>query len=153
MGLKKNKGGEVMRALKLLLSVVLLALSFIANAKTYGLYRKVEYLPEETNLAPFEWKVFLEDQVKLTSDVYGVFTPYGYKVRAEGIWLKPSGIYGDYLHCDLTLEKNEFPMDNQWDVIWSESNVIFAPGQVYYHQGEIAGRRYRMLLKFIVQEE
>lgn len=136
-------------------SLLLLALMIFGTdtfAATYALYRKVEYLPQEGS-GPYEWRLFSEDHVEMSPQVYAVFTPYGYKVRAEGLWLKNKGIVGGSLHCDLSLEKNEFPMDDTWDVLWTEKDYIFTPGQSFLHRGEIAGRPYRMLIKFLQVSE
>ncbi len=75
----------------------------------------------------------------------GIMTHWAYQVRAELLWLEQFRRTGDRLVCQMTFEKNDFPLDEVWDPLWTKEH-IFELGVPYFFESQILDRKFRITL-------
>lgn len=108
--------------------------------------RTIETKPK--NAPASEYSIWRKYQTPLSpAPPYGIQTTVGYKIRAESIWLERLVLANGNLYSVMVFEKNEFPMDDQWDTIW-ETRHVFRPDTPFVHEGSIADLDYRMTITF-----
>lgn len=73
-----------------------------------------------------------------------ILVPWSYKVRGENLSFSDLALEGDALKAVATLDKNEFPMDESWDLIW-EREVTFTLGEPQVFESAILERRFKVV--------
>ncbi len=125
----------------------------VAAAGTcYRLHRAVTWKPEtggETDWKPYhEWSSYVS--AALIPNIHGIMTPWSYKVRAENLWMTDLRLDGGRLSCKLTFEKNDFPMDDQWDELWSRP-ASFGLGVPVVYASRILDRDFRAVVTLSIE--
>ncbi len=135
------------------LFVVAIATTSIAHAEQcLGLYRLVEVK------APIDPDYrYWNDSVSYVSEslipsIEGIFTPWSWKVRGEGLWFTDLELKGETLLGRLDFEKNEFPMDNEWDLIWSRPES-YTLGETTIYTSRILDRDFRISMTLFQQSD
>ena len=135
--------------------VVLIIFSNVSYAGQLWLKRKIESKCIQTQSSECyrrgesgQWVIHHNYIHQLRGRNYAYHTPFAYKVRTEAIWLEIEKITSDKLISKLIFEKNDFPMDENWDVIWKKRHV-FELRQPFVHQGKIEDRLYRMTFEVV----
>lgn len=78
-----------------------------------------------------------------------VLVPWSYKVRGENLSFSELSFEGDSLKALATLDKNDFPMDESWDLIW-EREVIFKLNEPQVFESSILERRFKVVATLAV---
>ncbi len=114
-------------------------------AECYLLYRLVEW--KDASKPDSEFKPYNDHKSRISKrllpHIVGIMTPWAHKVRGEDLWLTKLRLEGGGLKALVALEKNDFPMDEEWDVIW-EREIFFPLDQEVFFASRILDKDFRI---------